>query len=174
MGSFPNATIAGVSPEAVVPRPLPYAIAGARDGLRGPGSESRSSPGELPLPASGAFVSEAQLASMDRLQSHWRLTPMQSAAALWMEAECSDHPGPIDPCWVQPETLARLEIAEDIDMALAASLGPELVPFWLRLPHPGIGASPLERLAGPTSTLRQVRWQLRAELAERRRAGERR
>lgn len=172
MDSFPTPTTNGVSAEAEVPRPLPDAIAATRDGPRGAGWETRSAPGELPLPASGAFASEAQLASMDRLQSHWRLTPMQSAAALWMRDEASDHLGPIDPCWVQPETLARLEIAEDIDMALAASLGPELVPFWLRLPHPRLGASPLERLAGPTSILRQVRWQLRAELAERRRAGE--
>lgn len=119
-----------------------------------------------------AELSRAHLAALAALRVRWRLTRCQTAAILWMPvddvASCDED----DAVSFQPESLERLALADDIDLTVARLLGSEdLVAFWLRMPNAVLGEPPIQSLTRPTAQLRQLRWRLRGELADRRSGG---
>lgn len=119
-------------------------------------------------PHQSTAPTDDHLATLASLRARWRLTTCQAAALLWMTTDEVRRWEADEAAPVQPETLTRLLLADDVDLTLAAHLGgPSLIPYWLRMRNPALGGTPLEALAGPTAAVRQLRWRLRAELAER-------
>lgn len=119
-----------------------------------------------------AELSRTHLAALAALRIRWRLTDCQTAAILWMPVEDVAEWGEDGAVSLQPESLERLALADDIDLTVARLLGGEdLVAFWLRMPNAVLGETPIAALTRPTSQLRQLRWRLRGELADRRSGG---
>jgi hypothetical protein len=116
-------------------------------------------------------LSRSHLAALEALRTRWRLTACQTSAILWIPVADLAFDPVDEPIALQPESLERLALADDIDLTVARLLGSEeLVAFWLRMPNSVLGETPIAALMRQTSQLRQLRWRLRGELADRRAA----